>query len=56
MFLNSCANKKDPDQHTQLLNLISIIDDNCADKEVLHAKFLRYFILMSKVVWATYPR
>ena len=40
MFLFSCANKKDPDQHMQLLNLISIIDDSCIDKEVLLAKFL----------------
>ena len=40
MFLISCANKKDPDQHMQLLSLISIIDDSCVDKEVLLAKFL----------------
>ena len=38
MFLLSCANKKDPDQHMQLPSLISIIDDSCADKEVLLAK------------------
>ena len=39
-FLISCANKKDPDQHMQLHNLISIVDDSCVDKVVLLAKFL----------------
>ena len=40
MFLISYANKKDPDQHMQLLSLIDILDDSCIDKEVLLAKFL----------------
>ena len=40
MFLIACANKLDPDQHMQLLSLISIIDDSCVYKEVLLAKFL----------------
>ena len=39
MFI-SFANKIDPDQHMQLLSLISIIEDSCVDKVVLLAKFL----------------
>ena len=35
MFLISCANKKDPDQHMQLISVISIINVVCIDKEVL---------------------
>ena len=57
MILISCVNKQDPDQHMQLLSLISIIDVRCIDKEVLHAYLLNslfldsYSILMSKFVW-----
>ena len=46
-FLTSCANKKDQDQHMQLLSLVSIIDIACVNKEVLHIFLLNSLFLDS---------
>ena len=44
-FLPSCLNKKDQDQHMQLLSLVSIIDIACVNKEAVHT-FLLYSLFL----------
>ena len=44
-FLTSCANKKDPDQHMQLLSLVSIIGIAFVNKEVVHTFLLNSLFL-----------
>ena len=41
---------KNPDQHMQLLSLISLIDVVCEDKEVLHRYLLNSLFLDSKTL------
>ena len=45
--VSSCANKKDQDQHMQLLSLVSFIDIACVNKEELHTFLLNSLFLDS---------